>query len=32
MTPGLRRKLEEAGATAIQTARGEGYIFAPRSA
>lgn len=25
----LRRKLEEAGATAIQTARGEGYIFAP---
>ena len=28
----LRRKLEEAGATAIQTARGEGYIFAPRSA
>ncbi len=28
----LRRKLEEAGAIAIQTARGEGYIFAPRSA
>lgn len=28
----LRRKLEEAGATAIQTARGEGYIFAPRPA
>jgi two-component system OmpR family response regulator len=25
----LRRKLEEAGAQAIQTARGEGYIFAP---
>ncbi|WP_240790280.1 response regulator transcription factor [Rhodobacter sp. SY28-1] len=25
----LRRKLEDAGATAIQTARGEGYIFAP---
>jgi two-component system OmpR family response regulator len=25
----LRRKLEEAGANAIQTARGEGYIFAP---
>ncbi len=25
----LRRKLEEAGAHAIQTARGEGYIFAP---
>lgn len=25
----LRRKLEEAGTTAIQTARGEGYIFAP---
>lgn len=25
----LRRKLEEAGSTAIQTARGEGYIFAP---
>lgn len=26
----LRRKLEEAGAPAIQTARGEGYVFAPR--
>jgi two-component system, OmpR family, response regulator len=26
----LRRKLEDAGSTAIQTARGEGYIFAPR--
>lgn len=25
----LRRKLEDAGTTAIQTARGEGYIFAP---
>jgi two-component system, OmpR family, response regulator len=25
----LRRKLEEAGSQAIQTARGEGYIFAP---
>ena len=25
----LRRKLEEAGSNAIQTARGEGYIFAP---
>lgn len=25
----LRRKLEEAGAQAIQTARGEGYVFAP---
>lgn len=25
----LRRKLEEAGSPAIQTARGEGYIFAP---
>lgn len=25
----LRRKLEEAGSSAIQTARGEGYIFAP---
>ena len=25
----LRRKLEEAGAAAIQTARGEGYVFAP---
>ena len=25
----LRRKLEEAGTQAIQTARGEGYIFAP---
>ncbi len=25
----LRRKLEEAGAHAIQTARGEGYVFAP---
>jgi two-component system OmpR family response regulator len=28
----LRRKLEEAGSTAIQTARGEGYIFAPLTA
>ncbi|MFO1201950.1 MAG: response regulator transcription factor [Tabrizicola sp.] len=28
----LRRKLEEAGSSAIQTARGEGYIFAPLSA
>jgi two-component system, OmpR family, response regulator len=28
----LRRKLEEAGSTAIQTARGEGYIFAPLGA
>lgn len=28
----LRRKLEEAGSQAIQTARGEGYIFAPLSA
>ena len=27
----LRRKLEEAGSTAIQTARGEGYVFAPRA-
>jgi two-component system, OmpR family, response regulator len=26
----LRRKLEEAGSAAIQTARGEGYIFAPK--
>jgi two-component system, OmpR family, response regulator len=26
----LRRKLEEAGSQAIQTARGEGYIFAPK--
>ncbi len=25
----LRRKLEEAGSVAIQTARGEGYVFAP---
>jgi len=25
----LRRKLEDAGSTAIQTARGEGYVFAP---
>jgi two-component system, OmpR family, response regulator len=25
----LRRKLEEAGAAAIHTARGEGYVFAP---
>lgn len=25
----LRRKLEEAGSPAIQTARGEGYVFAP---
>jgi two-component system, OmpR family, response regulator len=25
----LRRKLEEAGSSAIQTARGEGYVFAP---
>ena len=25
----LRRKLEEAGSLAIQTARGEGYVFAP---
>lgn len=25
----LRRKLESAGSTAIQTARGEGYVFAP---
>ena len=25
----LRRKLDEAGSAAIQTARGEGYIFAP---
>ncbi len=28
----LRRKLEEAGSQAIQTARGEGYIFAPLQA
>jgi two-component system OmpR family response regulator len=28
----LRRKLEEAGTQAIQTARGEGYIFAPHPA
>ena len=28
----LRRKLEDAGSQAIQTARGEGYIFAPLSA
>ena len=28
----LRRKLEEAGSHAIQTARGEGYIFAPLAA
>jgi len=27
----LRRKLEEAGAQAIRTARGEGYVFAPLS-
>ena len=27
----LRRKLEDAGTTAIQTARGEGYVFAPRA-
>jgi two-component system OmpR family response regulator len=26
----LRRKLEDAGSMAIQTARGEGYIFAPK--
>ena len=26
----LRRKLEEAGSSAIQTARGEGYVFAPK--
>jgi len=26
----LRRKLEDAGSAAIQTARGEGYIFAPK--
>lgn len=26
----LRRKLEDAGSQAIQTARGEGYVFAPR--
>jgi len=25
----LRRKLDEAGSSAIQTARGEGYVFAP---
>lgn len=28
----LRRKLEEAGSQAIQTARGEGYVFAPLAA
>ncbi|GLS87489.1 DNA-binding response regulator [Cypionkella aquatica] len=28
----LRRKLEEAGSHAIQTARGEGYVFAPLAA
>ena len=28
----LRRKLEEAGSPAIQTARGEGYVFAPLGA
>ena len=28
----LRRKLEDAGSQAIQTARGEGYIFAPLGA
>lgn len=28
----LRRKLEEAGTPAIQTARGEGYVFAPLGA
>lgn len=28
----LRRKLEEAGSHAIQTARGEGYVFAPLGA
>lgn len=28
----LRRKLEEAGSSAIQTARGEGYVFAPLGA
>ena len=28
----LRRKLEEAGSAAIQTARGEGYVFAPLAA
>lgn len=28
----LRRKLEEAGTAAIQTARGEGYVFAPLGA
>lgn len=28
----LRRKLEEAGSHAIQTARGEGYVFAPLTA
>ena len=28
----LRRKLEEAGSAAIQTARGEGYVFAPMAA
>jgi two-component system OmpR family response regulator len=28
----LRRKLEEAGSCAIQTARGEGYVFAPLGA
>jgi two-component system OmpR family response regulator len=26
----LRRKLEDAGSAAIQTARGEGYVFAPK--
>lgn len=26
----LRRKLEDAGSPAIQTARGEGYVFAPK--
>ncbi len=28
----LRRKLEDAGSQAIQTARGEGYVFAPLAA
>lgn len=28
----LRRKLEQAGSAAIQTARGEGYVFAPLGA
>ncbi|MCB6179596.1 response regulator transcription factor [Rhodobacter sp. Har01] len=28
----LRRKLEDAGSAAIQTARGEGYVFAPLGA